>query len=53
MKNKTSILLILALLLISLPIFASKTAMQEATSDTVITQSIENTITESKTQNNT
>ena len=53
MKNKTSILLILALLLISLPIFASKTAMQEATSDTVITQSIENTITESKTQSNT
>ena len=53
MKNKTSVLLILALLLISLPIFASKTAMQEATSDTVITQSIENTITESKTQSNT
>ncbi|MEE1289618.1 MAG: cation:proton antiporter, partial [Spirochaetota bacterium] len=53
MRNKFFLFSLLALLLISLPIFASKTAMQEATSDTVITQSIENTITESKTQSNT
>ena len=48
MRNKTSLLLVLALLLMSLPIFASKTAIQETTSDVISFENTENTIKESQ-----
>lgn len=53
MRNKTYLLSILVLLLISIPIFGSKTAATESTSDIVISNAAENSIKESQNTENT